>query len=256
LYSALRWQSCHEISSWGSIVIATIISLFVLAVISAVYYWYHLRVVDTTLDKLKQGLLEPDSHTQGHGGSGGGGMHEYLQAIKQELYLRDVLINKDDLTLERRVGEGTFGVVYKAQWRGAAVAVKMIKVPTYAYCDLQEEELDRFRQEAYLMSRLRHPNIALIMGICMLQGGNASAPRRTMCIVTEFLSRGERSILMGPHPSLRGILLMVDCPRLYPQGVLRTLSTTLPSRYRRHHHHHRSRRASHCLPACGRTSGC
>jgi hypothetical protein len=41
------------------------------------------------------------------------------------------------------------------------VAVKKIK--THMFLDISEAEIDQIRKEAYLMSRLRHPNIVLIM---------------------------------------------------------------------------------------------
>ncbi|GMH98418.1 hypothetical protein TL16_g13407, partial [Triparma laevis f. inornata] len=40
------------------------------------------------------------------------------------------------------------------------------------------DEIEQFKEEAYLMSRLRHPNIVLIMGISMRNLEALKAPTR------------------------------------------------------------------------------
>ena len=79
--------------------------------------------------------------------------------------MKDVAVPFGEFTLDEVVGEGTYGIVYKGVWRGGAVAVKMIRPNVLLGMGFNEIEL--FKQEAYLMSRLRHPNIVLIMGISM-----------------------------------------------------------------------------------------
>ncbi|KAM8704906.1 hypothetical protein ACLKA7_009376 [Drosophila subpalustris] len=61
-----------------------------------------------------------------------------------------------NIKLESEIGEGTFGKVYKAQWRNKCVAVKRI------YLNVNEEHVEReFRQ----LSRANHINIIFLHGI-------------------------------------------------------------------------------------------
>jgi hypothetical protein len=68
----------------------------------------------------------------------------------------DWLIKVEDLTFEQRISEGTFGVVFKGKYRGGQVAIKKLKLDDY----------DEFEHEVEILSRLRHPNIVLFMGVC------------------------------------------------------------------------------------------
>ncbi|KAH3746056.1 Serine/threonine-protein kinase CTR1 [Pelomyxa schiedti] len=65
----------------------------------------------------------------------------------------------DQLQMGQCIGEGTFGKVHKATWRGCPVAVKFL-LTTQFTVDL----LADFKQEISILSKLRHPNIVLFMG--------------------------------------------------------------------------------------------
>lgn len=56
-----------------------------------------------------------------------------------------------ELRLEGRVGEGSFGIVYRATFRGAQVAVKQMRSPLFM--QLTQSDVEGFRREAYMMSR-------------------------------------------------------------------------------------------------------
>lgn len=91
---------------------------------------------------------------------------EYLRDVRQRLMLRDVLIRREDLTIRERIGSGAFGDVYRATHRGCDVAVKKLKIANFAHDEeTLVEEIDRFRSEAVLMARLRHPNVLMILGV-------------------------------------------------------------------------------------------
>ncbi|KAF2075586.1 hypothetical protein CYY_003129 [Polysphondylium violaceum] len=82
-----------------------------------------------------------------------------------------------EITLGARIGRGGYGQVFRGNWRGTEVAVKMLfndNVNLKLIIDL--------RKEVDLLCKLRHPNIVLFMGACT----EPASP----CIVTEFLSRG------------------------------------------------------------------
>ncbi|KUF90612.1 serine/threonine-protein kinase drkD [Phytophthora nicotianae] len=82
-----------------------------------------------------------------------------------------------ELQIEEMIGQGAFGTVHRAKWRGTAVAVKIL-VCQYLTADILEE----FEAEVQIMSILRHPNICLLMGACL------EPPTR--CLVIEYLPRG------------------------------------------------------------------
>eukprot|EP00595_Chromulina_sp_UTEXLB2642_P002500 CAMPEP_0196765304 /NCGR_PEP_ID=MMETSP1095-20130614/7970_1 /TAXON_ID=96789 ORGANISM="Chromulina nebulosa, Strain UTEXLB2642" /NCGR_SAMPLE_ID=MMETSP1095 /ASSEMBLY_ACC=CAM_ASM_000446 /LENGTH=289 /DNA_ID=CAMNT_0042123137 /DNA_START=1096 /DNA_END=1962 /DNA_ORIENTATION=- len=143
--------------------------------------------------------------------------------MQQALILKDVFVKYDEIKIESQIGEGSFGVVFKATFRGAQVAVKQMRS---MFMEITETEIDEFRKEAYMMSRLRHPNIVLVMGISLIDqelktpaskkssGWNgddesnkylnpvtskATSLPQTICIITEYLEQGSLAdILYGP----------------------------------------------------------
>jgi predicted Ser/Thr protein kinase len=60
-------------------------------------------------------------------------------------------VNYNELRIEGKIGEGSFGVVYRASFRGAQVAVKQMRSPLFA--ELTQSDVEQFRKEAYMMSR-------------------------------------------------------------------------------------------------------
>lgn len=74
-----------------------------------------------------------------------------------------------DVVLLRQVGQGGMGKVYRATWRGSEipVAVKLLRKPLRGSAIAAA----RFREEAALMSRLRHPGIVAVHGIGLLPDG-------------------------------------------------------------------------------------
>ena len=82
--------------------------------------------------------------------------------------------------LESVVGEGGFGVVYRAHqvWLDVPVAVKVLRVSPDWSVDRQQDMLSRFLVEAQLLAQLRHPNIVAVLGngVEPAQGGAPPAP--------------------------------------------------------------------------------
>ncbi|XP_058722521.1 probable serine/threonine-protein kinase SIS8 isoform X3 [Vicia villosa] len=83
----------------------------------------------------------------------------------------------EEITLGERIGLGSYGEVYRGEWRGTEVAVKR-----FLNQDISGEALEEFISEVRIMKRLRHPNVVLFMG-AVIRPPNLS-------IVTEFLPRG------------------------------------------------------------------
>lgn len=98
------------------------------------------------------------------------------------------------------IAEGAAGSVYKAQWLGIEVAMKVIKLPNGGAGGVADAELYRtiiqnseeaFIEEAKLCSRLRHPNITLFMRAGYFEG--------KLGILTEYCSRGSLKDVLKRH---------------------------------------------------------
>ena len=87
----------------------------------------------------------------------------------------DLVIDTSDIAIGSPVGRGSFGTVYKGQWRGTMVAVKQMHDTT-----MGQRQLSEFVSEASVLLSLRHPHILTFMGV----------PLEPLAIVTEFMSRG------------------------------------------------------------------
>ncbi|XP_051947368.1 tyrosine-protein kinase TXK [Xyrauchen texanus] len=84
-------------------------------------------------------------------------------------------INPSELTFMKELGSGQFGVVRLGKWRGQhKVAVKTIREGAMSE--------DDFIEEAKIMTRLCHPKLVQLYGVCVTQ--------RPICIVTEFMENG------------------------------------------------------------------
>ncbi|XP_070038634.1 putative serine/threonine-protein kinase SIS8 [Nicotiana tabacum] len=83
----------------------------------------------------------------------------------------------EDLHVGERIGIGSFGEVYRAEWNGTEVAVKK-----FMNQDITSDALAQFKCEIEIMLRLRHPNVVLFMG--------AVTRPPNLSILTEFLPRG------------------------------------------------------------------
>ena len=70
------------------------------------------------------------------------------------------LIDYKDITIEKTLGKGSFGVIYLGQWKKQVVAVKQLKVES----DMAIEAYAEFRKEVWLMSGLDHPCIVNLIG--------------------------------------------------------------------------------------------
>jgi hypothetical protein len=147
--------NCDELSAGATALIASAGVLLLIVVLVFVVRRRAVTQKKQVLDELRDGLLR---NTEGSN-------NEYIQYMQQALILNDVFVKFEEIKLEQKVGEGSFGVVHKATFRGASVAVKQMRS---MFLELTEKEIDEFRKEAYVMSRLRHPNIVLVMGISLV----------------------------------------------------------------------------------------
>ncbi|EYU29322.1 hypothetical protein MIMGU_mgv1a001523mg [Erythranthe guttata] len=109
----------------------------------------------------------------------------------------------EDLQIGERIGIGSYGEVYRAEWNGTEVAVKK-----FMKQDISDNALAQFKCEVEIMLRLRHPNVVLFMG--------AVTCPPNMSILTEFLPRLRgMNYLHSSHPiivhrDLKTLNLLVD----------------------------------------------
>ncbi|KDP45024.1 hypothetical protein JCGZ_01524 [Jatropha curcas] len=117
-----------------------------------------------------------------------------ISKSSSELHLEeeDLEIPWSELDLKEKIGEGSFGTVHRADWRGSDVAVKILIEQDY-----HAERFNEFLREVATMKRLRHPNIVLFMG--------AVTQPPHLSIVTEYLSRGSLHKLL--HMPNAGLML-------------------------------------------------
>ncbi|XP_068194758.1 mitogen-activated protein kinase kinase kinase 7-like [Antennarius striatus] len=111
-------------------------------------------------------------------------------------------IQYEDIQVEAAVGRGTFGVVFKAIWRGKDVAIKTIE---------SENEKNAFLVELRQLSRVNHPNIVKLYGSC----------DNPVCLVMEYAECGSLYNLLhsaDPQPQYTAAHAMSWCLQC-AQGV-------------------------------------
>ena len=86
-------------------------------------------------------------------------------------------ISYQEITLDRKISEGGYGIVYRGRWKHTTVAIKEIKKEI-----IEQDKLEEFKNECAVMEVIRHPNIVLFLGAC------TKIPN--LAIVLEFCSRG------------------------------------------------------------------
>ncbi|GFH25143.1 mitogen activated protein kinase kinase kinase 3, partial [Haematococcus lacustris] len=86
-------------------------------------------------------------------------------------------IDPGELVFGQRLGMGSFGEVFRGEWRGTEVAIKRLLEHT-----LSDSSMRDFKAEVSILSRVRHPNVVLFMG--------AVVQPPELAIVTEFVPRG------------------------------------------------------------------
>ena len=128
-------------------------------------------------------IASPDDYVNTDGSGNSGGSPKSYEQNQRALVaggdvpmlntMREWEIAPSDVQLHERVAVGGFAEVFRGTWNGTIVAVKQL-------LERGADVVTRLREEAVVLSRLRHPNLLLFMGWC------AEPP----FIATEFMRRG------------------------------------------------------------------
>ncbi|KAL4517639.1 hypothetical protein Ndes2526A_g02028 [Nannochloris sp. 'desiccata'] len=101
------------------------------------------------------GVMSPSTMSSLYSGEG------YLQSLDSRDLVDDGWeIDADELQLNNRIGIGSYGEVYRGQWRQTDVAIKV-----FLEQDLGARLLSSFIKEVAIMKKLRHPNIVQFMAL-------------------------------------------------------------------------------------------
>eukprot|EP01119_Soliformovum_irregulare_P026024 TRINITY_DN979_c0_g1_i12.p1 TRINITY_DN979_c0_g1~~TRINITY_DN979_c0_g1_i12.p1 ORF type:complete len:393 (+),score=118.91 TRINITY_DN979_c0_g1_i12:340-1518(+) len=130
-----------------------------------------------------------------------------------------------DLQVEQKIGEGSFGAVFRGKWLGTPVACKQIKA----------DDWDAFRSEVDTLTKLNHPNVVQYLGT--YDNGDDKY------IIMELMTGGSLSRLVS-HEDLsfdvlidiaiqcaKGMVYLVDQKILHRDLALRNVLVNLEKRF-------------------------
>ena len=145
-------------------------------------------------DPLQQQLLlhQIDAFTVNNYGGNTSEMHKQVFNIQQKLNPYDWLIKSDEVQIIKRIGSGSYGVVYYGKLRGATeIAIKVTNssfdpsvTSSSSSSDEMNQILEEFSRELTIWSSLKHPNIVLFIGACI------DPTNSSILIVSEFMHNG------------------------------------------------------------------
>ncbi|OMJ93648.1 hypothetical protein SteCoe_3346 [Stentor coeruleus] len=85
------------------------------------------------------------------------------------------IIKGDELEMMEIINKGSSCLVYKGKWRGSEVAIKQFSTE-YSESD---KKMKKFAKELQVLTQVRHPNLLLLMGICI--------DKPNLCLITELV---------------------------------------------------------------------
>ena len=106
---------------------------------------------------------------------------ELDQAEKTVTKLSNIwAVNHEEVVFKKTIGQGSYGIVWSAEYRNQVVAVKVLKISAD---DCTNEQLRDFNDESELLQSICHGNIVRFIGTGKTTGDNPF-------IVLEFMERG------------------------------------------------------------------
>ncbi|OMJ93085.1 hypothetical protein SteCoe_4029 [Stentor coeruleus] len=113
-----------------------------------------------------------------------------------EVALKDSLIPlipSEEVKFCEIINRGSSCVVYKGMWRGTDIAIKQFKIEY----STSAKELEKFIKEMQILSKIRHPNLILLMGVCIDQPN--------LCLLSELVQNC--SLFQAIHKSQKPLTI-------------------------------------------------
>ena len=119
-------------------------------------------------------------------------------------------VSMDDVTLLDKIGAGAFGDIWRARWRGTAVAAKLIKAKGTVE-DERQAALEDFRLETQILCQLRHPNICLMLGYSMTEHHEVMISELMRCSLADvFKTLSVDGVSMALRRALRYAIMLAQ----------------------------------------------
>ncbi|XP_063042441.1 tyrosine-protein kinase receptor TYRO3 isoform X2 [Engraulis encrasicolus] len=103
--------------------------------------------------------------------------------------LREVLVDRERLTLGKELGKGEFGSVYEAVFTQKEGIQMKVAVKTMRAGIHSQEDLETFLKEAEIMRDFDHENVVNLLGVSLEQDGESSIP--VPLVILPFLKHGD-----------------------------------------------------------------
>lgn len=122
--------------------------------------------------------------------AGGDSVLQLLQGLGERLAnsLKEVLVERHQLTLGKELGKGEFGSVYEAVFTQDGmhmkVAVKTMRVGFHS-----QEDLHEFLREAEIMKNFDHDNVVRLLGVTLQREQDSSVP--VPLVVLPYMKHGD-----------------------------------------------------------------
>lgn len=104
-------------------------------------------------------------------------LDEVIPSLKASQNVNDWEIDVSQLQVVAKIAGGSFSNLYKGQYYGQDVAVKIIKDEEERFC-----RYDEFMRELTIMRKVRHRNVVQFIGAC--------TAKPNLCILFEYMSLG------------------------------------------------------------------
>lgn len=83
-----------------------------------------------------------------------------------------------ELKIGDKIGQGSFGTIYKGEWNEQVVAIKK----PGSNVEINKDQMKEFIREVQIMARLRSPNVVQLYGVCMED--------KNLCFIMEYMPNG------------------------------------------------------------------
>jgi ankyrin repeat protein len=103
------------------------------------------------------------------------------------------MIPSSEIQFLEVINRGSSCVVHRGMWRGTQVAIKQFKLEY----STSAKELEKFIKEMQVLSTVRHPNLILLMGVCI------DSPN--LCLISELVAHS--SLFQAIHKSTKPLSL-------------------------------------------------